>query len=146
MPTAAKLIAALAFAAVAWLAAEAYKPQMPPDTVFGYFTVICTLIGAFCGWKVMGSRAGRGWSTALGIGVTTSTVLTLASIFAFSLQEMLLRSMNRRFGDPMEAAVGTFGIVIEYAALLADVRVLGILVIGGMLGGLAAEFAARRWK
>ncbi len=146
MPTGAKLIAALAFAAVAFAAAEAFKPLMPPHTQFGSFSVLCALIGAFTGWKVMGSRAGRGYGNALGVGLTASAVMTLAALFLFSFRETILRSMNRRYDGPLEATVGTFGIMVEHLAVMGDPRLLGVLALGGLLGGLAAEAAGRRWS
>jgi hypothetical protein len=146
MPTAAKLLAALAFALVAFLAAEAFKPLMPEETVFGWFSQICAVFGALCGWMVMGSRAGRGWTTAMGVGLTTSAAVAVVSVFAFSGREMVFRSMNRRYDGPMEAVVGTFDIALDYGWRMADAQVLGILAGGGILAGLITEFAARRWK
>jgi hypothetical protein len=145
MPTAAKLVAALFFAVVAFLAAEEFKPLMPPHTQFGRFTLLCAAIGLFTGWRVMGSRAGRGWTTALGVGLTTSAMMTLAALFLFSFRETVLRSMNRRYDGPLDATVGTFGIMVEHLAFMGDAQLIGILVAGGLLGGLAAEAAGRRW-
>lgn len=146
MPTAAKLFAAIAFAIIGFAAAEAFKPLMPPETVFGMFSLICAAIGAVCGWMIMGPRVRNGWMTAMSIGLTTAVAMTAVALLAFSVREMIIRSLNRRFDGPMEALVGTFGIALEYAWLLVDIRVVGVLVVGGMLGGLIAEAAGRRWR
>lgn len=146
MPTAAKLVAAIAFAAVAFLAAEAFKPEMPEWTMFGAFSFICAGFGAFCGWRISGRNAGRGWRVAMGVGLTSALATVVLVLGFFSIREMLIRSMNRRFDGPLEAAVGTFGIALEYGALMLAAPVLGILLIGGILGGLLAEVAARRWN
>ncbi|MDN5788482.1 TrgA family protein, partial [Pseudorhodobacter sp.] len=69
MPTISKLVAAFAFAIVAAFAAELFKPQMPEGTQFGYFTVICAVIGLICGWRVMGNLVGRGYRAAMGYGL-----------------------------------------------------------------------------
>lgn len=146
MPTGAKLTAALAFAVVAFGAAEAFKPLMPPHTQFGSFSFLCALIGLFTGWKVMGGRVGRGWTNALSVGLTASAVMTFAALFLFSFRETILRSMNRRYDGPLEATVGTFGIMVEYGTVMADPRLLAILLLGGLLGGIVAEAAGRRWS
>ena len=146
MPTAAKLFGAAGFAAVGFVAAEAFKPLMPPDTQWGWFSVVCAVFGAFWGWRIAGRRAGRGYGAAMSSGLTTAAVLTVTALFAFSVREMLLRSLNRRYSGPMEATVGTFDIMLEYGRLLGDLRVLGVLVVGGLLAGLAAEVAGRNWR
>lgn len=147
MPTAAKLIAAIVFAAMAYLGAEAFKPEMPEWTVFGVFSFICAGIGAFCGWQISGRNAGRGWRVAMGVGLTSAISTVLVVLLVFSVREMLIRSMNRRFDGPLEATVGTFGIALDYGALLLMApAVVGIILVGGLIGGLLTEFAARRWN
>lgn len=146
MPTAAKLVAALMFAAVGWAAAEAFMPLIPERTQWGAFQPICAALGLLCGWRVMGPRAGRGWSTAIGVGLSTAAVLLGVALLLFSGREMILRSLDRRYGDALEATVGTFGIMLENAALMADVRFLGTLLLGGIVSGLASEAAGRIWR
>lgn len=146
MPTAAKLVSGLFFAALAWLAAEAFKPLMPPETVFGIFSLLCAVFGLFVGWMVMGSRVGKGMSNAIGAGITTSVALTVVCVFYFSAREMIIRSMNRRYGGPLEATVSTFEIAFDYTLMLINPLVLGILLVGGVLGGMLAEATNRRWS
>lgn len=146
MPTAAKLFGAAGFAAVTFVAAETFKPQMPPDTQWGWFTAISALFGAFWGWRIAGGQAGRGFRRAMGSGLTTMAVITFTVVFAFSMREMVLRSMNRRYSGPMEATVGTFDIMLEYGRLLAEPRLLGVLIAGGIIAAFAAEVAARNWR
>jgi len=146
MPTAAKLVAALAFAAVGWMAADAFRPLMPDQTRWGVFLPVCAAVGVLCGWRVMGPRVGRGWGAALSSGLSTSAVLLAVALAVFALREMILRSMARRYDGVLEAVVAVFGIMLEYVALMGDVRFLAVLVVGGLLGGLAAEAANRRWR
>lgn len=146
MPTAAKLFAALTFAAVGWMAAEVYRPLMPEHTQWGRFVLICALLGLVCGWRVMGPRAGRGWVAAMGMGLSTSAVLLAVALLVFSGREMILRALNRRYDDTLEALVGVFAIMLEHAALMTDIRFLAVLVLGGVCGGLATEAAGRLWR
>ena len=146
MPTAAKLVAALAIAAVGWFAAEAFKTLMPPETVWGNFTPICAGIGAIVGWRVLGARAGRGLQSALGVGLSASAVLVGVVLFLFSGREMVLRALDRRYDGPMDATVSVFGIMLEYGSRMGDVQLLGILIGGGLMAGLLAEVASRLWR
>ena len=145
MPTAGRLLGALAFALVGLLGATVFRPLMPPSTEFGNFTPICAALGALCGWNVMGPRAGRGWRLAAGAGLSTSAVLLVVALFLFAGREMMQRSLRGRYDGPMEATVATFGVVLEYAALMVDARFLAVMVLGGLVGGFVAEAAERRW-
>lgn len=145
MPTAGKLLAALAFALVGLVGAMSFQPLMPPTTAWGAFVPICAVIGAVCGWKVLGPRTGRSWRLAVGAGLSTSAVLVVVALVLFSGREMLLRSISGRYAGPMEATVSTFGLVMEHAALMGDAAFLGVMVAGGILGGLLAEAAQRHW-
>lgn len=145
MPTAGRLLGALAFALVGLLGATSFRPLMPPTTDFGNFTPICVALGALCGWTVMGRRTGRGWRISMGAGLSTSAVLLAVALFLFSGREMMQRSLRGRYDGPMEATVATFGVMLEYAALMFDLRFLAVMVLGGLLGGLVAEAGQRRW-
>lgn len=146
MPTAAKLFAAVAFAIVAWLAANAAIPGLPEGTRIGYFREITAAIGVIVGWRVMGLLTGKGYTTAMGLGVRTSVTIVFWVILGFALYEMVRLSLKKRYDGPMEALVSVFGIMIEYGRVLADVQVIAILLFGGMIGGFLAEFAGRRWR
>lgn len=146
MPTAAKLFAALAFAAVGWMAAEAYRPLMPDHTPWGRFVPISVALGLICGWRVMGPRAGRGWASAMGIGLSTSAVLLTVALFVLSFHTMILRALDRRYDGVLEALVGVFAIMLDYAARMVDLQLLAVLVLGGVAGGLASEAAGRLWR
>ena len=146
MPTAAKLFAAIAFALVGWLAAEAYKPLMSEGTQFGFFSEICAAIGALCGWLILGPHTGKGYGSAAGIGVRVAVTLVFWALLGFAIQEMVLLSMKLRYDGPMEAVLAVFDIMLDRARLLADPRVLAVLFGGGILGGAVSEFAARRWR
>lgn len=145
MPTAGRLFAAIAFAAVAFLAGLAYMPLQPPEVQFGNFLYVSAAMGAFIGWLVMGRRSGRGWRAAMESGLATAAVMLGAITFVFSMREMLLRALDGRYRGPMEALTNTFAIMIEYGAVMADLRFVLTLVVGGLIGGLVSEAAEKRW-
>ena len=146
MPTAAKLFAAVAFAIVAWLSANASIPGLPEGTRIGMFREITAAIGVIVGWRVMGRLTGGGYTTSMGLGVRTSATIVFWVVLGFAIYEMVRLSLKKRYDGPMEALVSVFGIMIEYGKALGDVQVLAILLIGGMIGGFLAEFAGRRWR
>lgn len=146
MPTAARLFAAAAFAAIGFFAAEVYKPGLPPETQFGRFTLICTLIGILCGWLVMGRLAGRGMRAAFGSGLRTSANMVFYAMLVFSVYEMVQRSLRKRYDGVFEAVIGTFDIALAYGAALLRPEPLIILVLGGIAGGALSEWSSRRWR
>ncbi len=145
MPTISKLVAALWFAAVAFLAAEAFKLGMPEGTQYGQFTLICAVIGLACGWIVMGNMAGLGYRRAAGTGVRTVATFTVWAVLICSIILMVRKAYKMRYNSPMEAIVDIFALALENGQMLLTVEVIGVLLIGGVLGGLGAEWAKKRW-
>ena len=147
MPTAAKLFAAFGFGLVGFFAAEVMKPSFPEGMNLGWFSVICGLIGISVGWWVMGPNAGRGNGRAIATGLRTSVTIVLWALFVFSVYEMLARSIDKRYAGVMDALRGMVGLVAEYGVLvLTSTMTLVVLIMGGILAGLFAEWAARRWS
>jgi len=146
MPTAAKLIAAVAFAALGFLAAEVYKTTLPTRTVWGAFTPISAAMGLLCGWFVMGSLVGRGYYSAMGLGVRTAVTMVFWLLVGFSIQEMIVLSTRLRYDGPMEAILGAFALMLQHGQSLLTVPLLATVFAGGLIGGALSEFAGRRWR
>jgi uncharacterized membrane protein len=147
MPTAAKLFGSFAFALVGFFTAEVLKPSFPEAFGFGYFSIVCALLGLLAGWRVMGPAAGASSLRAASTGVKTSFVLTMWALTVFSIRQMLLESTQNRFEGVWDAIYGTFEIMWNYAQLLlTSIPALAVLVIGGMLGGMFSSWAAVRWR
>ena len=146
MPTASKLFAALAFALLAFFAAEILKPHLPEGTQFGNFSFYCALIGLVAGWRVMGPAAGRGWWTAANTGVRTAATTLAIAILIFSTYQMLVLAFRRSYDGPMEAVVGIFSVGVDYFMHVLQWDVLAVLAVGGGLAGMMSEWASRRCK
>lgn len=146
MPTAAKLTAAVAFALVGWLASGSYMPQMPEGTDFGFFREITAALGFLIGWISLGPAVGRGYREALSLGLRTSLLLLAWALIGFSIYRMILRSTKMVYHDAGEAVLDVPMMMLYYGKLMGSASFIGALIIGGVLGGMAAEFAARRWK
>ena len=146
MPTAARLVAALLFAVIGFAAAEAFKPQMPPGTQFGYLSPICAALGIFSGWTVAGRYAGRGTGSSMGYGVRSAITIVFYALVLFSGYEMVLRSTKKIYHGPMEALQGMADLIAQYGLLLLNRADLIILIGGGIVAGVLVEAASRRWR
>ncbi len=145
MPTASRLVAAVCFAVIAYFVSGLIPPLLPEGTQFGLFAYVNTALGVVLGWKITGSRTGEGMQTAIGAGLTTSLALVFWGLLVHSGVIMIENSTKMRYDGPMEAVVDTFNIGIEFAQIIATPMIIGTLVIGGIVAGILAELAGRRW-
>ena len=146
MPTTAKLVAAAFFAVIGWLAANAHIPALGENAAIGYFREISALIGLVVGWSVMGSLVGQGYADAVGSGLRTSVTLAFFALLIFSTVLMFRETTRMSYDGPMEAVLGVFELMLEHGRKMLTPGGLGVLVVGGALGGVLTEWAARRWR
>lgn len=146
MPTAAKLVAALCFAAIGWVGATAYIPFLPEATPVGWLRESAAFVGALCGWMIMGRVIGRSYATSIGNGISTAVAVAFWLVLIWSGHEMVVRSTKMMYDGPMDAVLGMFDIMVQYGGLLLTPEVVGIMVVGGVLAGMATEWAGRRWS
>ncbi|MFP5479708.1 MAG: TrgA family protein [Alphaproteobacteria bacterium] len=146
MPTGAKAMSAAAFAVLGWLTANVYVANMPVVEAVGSVREIVALIGAIVGWKVMGPSVGKGYLESAAAGLKTMVVLVFVSLMSIGLYEMLQNSWKMRYEGPLEAMVDVFALMLDRAPTLGTFNVLVVMVVGGIIGGLLAENANRRWR
>ena len=146
MPTAAKLVAAFGLATLGWVASEQFKPLMPPGTNFGYFNIVNLGLGLVCGWVVLGTRIGRGYYESLGAGLTGTSAMVFWAVLVQSLNEMLRQALKRHYDGILEAIIAIFKIALDFGILMLDFNLIAVLLIGGMIAGICAEWTSRRWS
>jgi len=146
MPTGAKLVAGITFAVVAFVAAQLFLPSLELDAAPRWFAAANALLGFLVGWRVLGRAVGGTYGTAIWAGVGAAIWLFFWALLLFSFREMVLRSLDKRYRIPTEALGNLLEIAIFYAKLAFSVEVLGALLLGGMIAGILAEFAGRRWS
>lgn len=146
MPTGAKAVSAAAFAVVGWLIANAYVASMPIAEAVGNVREIVAVIGGIVGWRVMGSSVGKGYLESAASGLKTVIVLVVYALLAVGTYEMLQESMKMRYDGPLEAIIDIFARMLDRAPPLATANVLAAMFLGGVIGGLLAENANRRWR
>ncbi|MBJ6370753.1 TrgA family protein [Sedimentitalea arenosa] len=146
MPNAARLVAAVSLALIAFILSGQIMPLMPEGTGFGYFTWINVALGLLVGWIVMGKRAGRGTTPGINNGLTGVAALIFWGLFVQGCYEMFRQATRNRFDSPFEAVLAIFEIAAEYGMMLLVPPIIATVLIGGVLSGLATEFAWRRWR
>lgn len=146
MPTAAKLVAALCLAALAFATSEIIKTLLPASIDFGIFSYVNTAIGLVIGWVVVGNRAGRGYSAAISNGFTGMVFLVFWGLFVQGVNEMTRLAMRHHYDGMFEAFVAIFQIMSDYALQMLDIKVILTLLLGCIVTGILAEFAANRWR
>ncbi|MBL4812535.1 MAG: TrgA family protein [Rhodobacteraceae bacterium] len=144
MPTAAKSVAALLFAALAWLVSEQMIPFLPEGMGVSRFSLVNAAIGFVLGWSISGHRVGLGYIDSIGIGLTTAGSLFITAVFLHSFIQMIEKSMNKLYDGPAEALVSVFEIALKNAAMVSHLTPLLILIIGGAVAGLITEFTSYR--
>ena len=146
MPNAAKLVAGLGLALLAFVVSGMVMGLFEEEKNFGYFTHVNMILGFLVGWNVIGSRSGRGMVSAINVGLTAPIVLVFWALFIQSCNEMVRLAMRNRYDGPFEAVVAIFEIGSEWALLIANITVWVTLLLGGIFVGIAAEYASRRWQ
>ena len=144
MPTAAKLVAAITFAALAYLNAHVFIPSLPEGTQLEWFREITALIGLVCGWLVMGGLVGASYGEAISSGIRTSITVAFFALLGFAIYEMLQRSMSMMYDGPMEAVLAVFDLMFYYGKMMMTLDVIGVLLVGGAVGGVVTEWVGRR--
>lgn len=146
MPTAAKIVSAVAFALVGLWAAISYIPQLPEGTSTGHFPEMMAALGFVLGWRSLGRYSGRGYGESIGLGLRGSFLLVFWALLGFAAYMMLVRSTKQVYrGDPGRALLDVPQIMLQFGKLVVAQDVLVALVVGGVVAGLLAEYAARRW-
>lgn len=146
MPTAARLVAAICLAIVAYVVSGMIMPLMPESTDFGYFVPVNIILGLLAGWIIMGPRVGRGTTAAINNGLTGVFVLMLWGIGVQACNEMVRLAMKKRYDGAIEAVVAIFQIGAEFGVMIATVPIGLFLLVAAVVSGLVTEAAGKRWR
>ncbi|WP_299686401.1 TrgA family protein [uncultured Tateyamaria sp.] len=146
MPDAAKLVGAMGLAILAFVVSGMVMRLFEEDTNFGWFVHVNVLLGLAVGWVFIGRRAGRGWTSAVNVGLTGGVVLVFWGLFIQSCNEMTRLAMKNRYDGAGEALTAVFEIGAEWVILMSTIQIWGTVAIGGVLTGIATEIAWRRWR
>ncbi|MCP4824145.1 MAG: TrgA family protein [Shimia sp.] len=143
MPTANNLVAAICLAFIGAIVAELVKPQLPDGFDPGNMTLVAAAIGLVVGWKLMGPKAHK--AGPINNGITGIVGLVVIELLVFGAHEMLMRALDRRYTEPVEAIEQIVAIALEYGLYLTDPAILIVLAVGGVVTGFFTDYAYRRW-
>ncbi|MEJ6388835.1 TrgA family protein [Gymnodinialimonas ulvae] len=148
MPTGSKLVGAVLFCAIGYYAALQVIPTFPEGTSMTYFPLVIALIGLANGWMVIGTRAGAGLNAAIANGLRTSLQIVFFGLLLFSLRRMFIRAAdlaytNSGLGHAISDALTFF---MEFFIQSLTIEIWGVLFVGGIVGGLLTEWAAKTWR
>ncbi|MCF7700791.1 TrgA family protein [Loktanella sp. M215] len=146
MPTMGRLAGAIFFGIVggvlAWLLVPFFEETRTPKLWFP----LCGVVGVLIGWIFVGPRTGQGTGVAIGTGLTGAILVAFWVLFLLSGSDMIRVSMRGRFDGPMDAVVGTFGIMAEYAQQFYAPVILVALLGGGIVAGLLTDAFGKRYR
>ncbi|TFL18514.1 TrgA family protein [Jannaschia formosa] len=150
MPTPAKLISALLFAALAWWTAETIRIHaLPEGIVVGNFREWCALAGLIIGWKTIGTRVsgplnkGTTVLKAVTAGIGGAVILTVGGVILNSFVTMISESLGRKYTEVGQAAEAWMAFLWDDALTIANPIVLGTMFGGAAVVGLIGGVAGR---
>ena len=147
MPTFAKLIGAVVFAAVGWWAAATYNQHLPDNVSLPRLPLAMLGLGVVLGWYSMGAAAGKGYRESMAYGLRTSFLIGFCAMFGVALLLMLRKSTNQMYrGDPLMAVLDVPDLMYQYGKYMFTTDVMVSLLVGGLLGGVIVDYVARRWS
>ncbi|MEM7709388.1 MAG: TrgA family protein [Pseudomonadota bacterium] len=150
MPTPAKLVSAVLFAALAWWVGETIvREVLEEGTRVGRFREILAFLGLIVGWRYVGRvvtgpmNKGTSYTTAITAGIGGATILLVVSLLLEGFRKMITDSLDLKYSEVGQAASAWMDFLWRDAQTIADPVVLGTLFGGaaavGLIGGLVGR-------
>jgi len=152
MPTPAKLVDAILFAAICWAVGETIVRYTLEEGVrVGAFRELLAAGGLIVGWRTIGKTAtgpvGRGNSipNAITSGFAAAFVFLLLALVIHSFGVMIAESLEGKYTAIGTAASAWMAFLIEDAQIVWHPYVMALLFGGGAVVGLLAGLVGRRY-
>lgn len=145
MPSAARLVAAVCLACLAGTLSVQIAPLFEGAAAGLSFVLINMMAAAATGWKMMGPRAGQGWSASVSNGLGGGLVALIWALFLHAALQMTKKAMAGWYKSPGDALVAIFDLMIEFGQVITGPPVMAHFVLGSVLSGLICEYTARKW-
>ncbi|MEM7489175.1 MAG: TrgA family protein, partial [Pseudomonadota bacterium] len=143
MPTPAKLVSAILFAALAWWVGETIVREVLPEGVrVGRFREFLALGGLIVGWKYIGrivsgpTNKGTSITVAITAGIGGAAILLVLGLLLEGFRKMITESLDLRYAEVGEAASAWMEFLWRDAQTIAHPVVLGTLFGGAVAVGL----------
>lgn len=145
MPTAAKIIGAIALGITGMVAAYLFMLDQN-DYRIGYnFVLGVSLVGLFIGWRSLGNNPSHNNIAAISSGMRSLALLVITCATIFSLVFILKYTRPTTIRDLMDIPVIWIEAASKYVVLAMTKEVAAALLIGGCISGLVTYHASRRW-
>ncbi len=149
MPTAARLVAALALACVCPLMYFLVNSQYPDlrlelerEPLMGMLAVVGFLVG----WLSLGKRVTTKLGNGIFLGIRAAVTIAVWSVFLCALYYIVDQMLDHGFYEPLDAILAMFGKMTDYARYLLNWRIIALALFAGMTIGMLTENTARRWR
>lgn len=150
MPTPAKLVCAILFAALAWYSADTLvREALPEGVVVGKFREWIALAGLIIGWKVIGktctgpTNKGTRISVAITSGIGGAVILVLLGLFFHSAYATLNESLTSKYTEVGLAAEAWMEVMWKDAKIVSNpvalVTLFGGAAVVGLIGGIVGR-------
>ncbi|WP_386682077.1 TrgA family protein [Loktanella sp. R86503] len=146
MPTAGRLTGAVFYAALGAALAFLLVPYFDEARAPKYWIPLVIAVGVLVGWMVVGSRSGQGTGAAIGTGLTGAAALAFWVLLLVSGYDMIQVAMRGRFDGPMDAVIGVFSIMLDYAKSFYSPLILFVWIGGGLIAGLVTDLIGSRYR
>lgn len=145
MPTAGRMTAAAAFAALAASVSLLAVPLLPGVLSLTYLPWWNALIGAVCGYRIVRRERGDGRGAAIARGLTAGAATAFWALLLHSTARMIDLALDRRYDGIVDGIINTFGLMAGYARDVAAPEVIVPAIVGSGLAGLIADAMQRRF-
>ncbi len=146
MPTAGRLAGAIIFALFGWYLAGITVPYFPNEIAPDYWLPLSSFISLLIGWRICGTRAGRGYRDAIGIGLTAAAAMAFWLIFALAFNRMIDNALRMRYDGPMDAIANVFYEMLEYGTYFFDLQLIVTLFAGGIVCAWVTEYFGKNFS
>ncbi|MAM62381.1 MAG: hypothetical protein CMH11_12900 [Maritimibacter sp.] len=144
MPTFAGLVAALLLAVLGVGVSELTRAYFDEGYPLTWLHPVAAFMGLIVGWFFTGPKLQKGTGSPIAIGLTSSVVQTLLTLFAFASELMLDRALRNSYATVMEAVAGVFEAMLDYGLKVAQPDVVVAILVGGVVVGSITAWVARR--
>lgn len=146
MPTFARLTGAILFGLLALYFAYSASPYFPEAQQPSYWYLLTGGVGVLCGWILVGTRAGAGYPSGIGAGITGGVAILFWVFFLMSFSDMIEKSLRKSYDGPIEAVINVFQLMVDWFMVFAVVELGVLMAVGSVVGGFITEFVGKRWS
>lgn len=151
MPTAAKLVAAVALAFVTAMMVPiliSYYPDERFDRDARELMQTFAIIGGLVGWFSLGKRVKTEGGKGIMLGLRAALVTTIWIVFVLAVNNVVGSILDRDLAgaEPMEAIFQMFAKAAEYGTFLLNPKLVGIIAFAGVTVGVLTANTQRKWN